>query len=71
MQKKINAQKLKIAAGLIFNCHPPNSFSHSRRSHRRFSEQRNLAKIFYFVHRSDDAYGLSGCAASSEFLPSA
>ena len=61
MQKKINAQKLKIAAGLIFKCHPPDlTPTRHATGATGISEQRNLAKFFYVVHRSHAANGLSG-----------
>jgi hypothetical protein len=68
MQKKINAQKLKIAAGLIFKCHPPDlTPTRHATGATGISEQRNLAKFFYVVHRMLPV-DCRGNAASSEIL---
>jgi len=67
MQKKINAQKLKIAAGLIFNGHPPKISVTTRRTHWTRSEQRNLADFLRSVHGSDAHQATDAERASSGF----
>ena len=45
MQKKINAPKLKIAAGLIFKCHPPDLDSHAPQEPRELFGAAQSSKV--------------------------
>src|SRR6185312_13872850 len=71
MQKKINAQKLKIAAGLIFKCHPPDltPTRHARPEPRELFGAAQSSKVF--LRRPSFAccqWTVGGNAASSEIL---